>query len=73
LLNAPQSLRNFATQLQQFGGVSIASLRAAGNRFIANEVGLGGCRDFGCDGTTTQDIVQLSQNAYNGQVRRQVL
>lgn len=67
-LDAPQSLRNFASQLQQFGGVSLASLRAAGKGFISNEIGLGGCRDFGCDGTTTPDIIELSKNAFNGQV-----
>jgi hypothetical protein len=67
-LDASQSLRNFATQLQQFGGVSLASLRSAGKGFIANEIGLGGCRDFGCDGTTTPDIIELSKNAFNGQV-----
>ncbi|WIA21195.1 hypothetical protein OEZ85_000443 [Tetradesmus obliquus] len=66
-LDAPQSLRNFASQLQQFGGVSLASLRAAGKGFISNEIGLGGCRDFGCDGTTTPDIIELSKNAFNGQ------
>lgn len=65
-LDIAQSARLVDSQLKEFAGTSIQALRRAGKRFIFNELGLGGCQWFGCDGTSTPDIYQLSINAYNG-------
>lgn len=68
-LDVSQSVRQIDTQLKQFAGVSVLSLRrtGGGKRFVLNELGFGGCKEYGCDGTNTPDIYDLSINAYNGQ------
>lgn len=66
-LDVGQSARMLEAQLVEFAGLSIKTLKRAGKRFVFNELGLGGCQDWGCDGTSTADIYALSKNAYNGQ------
>ena len=67
VLDVAQSARLLDSQLQEFAQTSIKTLRGKGKRFIFNELGLGGCENYGCDGTGTPDIYQLSKAAYNGQ------
>lgn len=68
-LDVSQSVRQIDAQLKSFAKVSVQQLRRiqGGKRFILNELGFGGCQDWGCDGTNTPDIYELSGNAYNGQ------
>lgn len=68
-LDVSQSVRQIDAQLKSFAKVSVHQLRRgqSGKRFVLNELGFGGCQDWGCDGTTTPDIYELSGNAYNGQ------
>lgn len=70
-LDVVQSIRNMDTELTTFAGTSVGELRAKGKVFILNELGLGGCREFDCNGMYSDskfgpDIYGLSQAAYNG-------
>lgn len=66
-LDVQQAVRLLDAQLQEFAGVTIRKLRESGKIFILNEIGLGGCEQYGCNGTTTPDIYQLAARPFNGQ------
>lgn len=68
-LDMAQSARAIDEQLQEFAGLSVRGLRAAGKKWVFNEVGVGGCVWFGCGSSDQRapDIYALSINAYNGE------
>lgn len=66
-LDVAHAIRTLDNQLTQFAGTSIQEQRSQRKIFILNELGVGGCLNYGCDGKSTPDIYQLSKNSFNGQ------
>lgn len=65
-LDVSQSARKLDEQLKEFAQTSIKEQRRSGKRFIFNELGVGGCKDWQCKLSDVPDIYELSSDAYNG-------